>query len=158
IHIESGFQTVGILATTKPVTFDGGAVNVNVGKSGNMQGILAAVSLGADQNVTLDDSNDPTGQNVTVDDPHGTTTVTGLARFATISFDDTDANNTIALTNFNINGGSGVNTFNILNTPFGILDAFDPGTVTTLNTGTGNDLINVKGTSSFVLTIDGQSG
>jgi hypothetical protein len=156
IHIQSGFQTVDILATSKPVTFDGGATTVNVGKAGSMQGILAPVSIGASQKVTLDDSNDPTGQNVTVDNPNGVTTVTGLARSATISL--TDASGTVALQHFAIKGGSGANTFNILNTPNAVLLSSDPGTVTRLDTGTGNDTINVKGTSSFDLDIEGQSG
>jgi streptogramin lyase len=51
-----------------------------------------------------------------------------------------------------INGGSGGNTFDIVNTP--------AGATTTINSGTGNDFVNVIGDASYpsVLYIDGVGG
>jgi hypothetical protein len=160
IHILSGFETVNILATAKAVNFDGEASFVNVGKAGNMQGITAPVSLGADFGVTLNDSADPTGQNVSMTIAGGgLVQVTGLARFQTISFKESSGLFGTDLNFVNIGGGTGVNTFNIFNTPNGF--RFPGGsfhTKTFLALGTGNDTVNVHATSSDKLFISGLAG
>jgi hypothetical protein len=151
IHLQGGFHDISILATVKPLTSDSNDSSFVFLGNGNMQGITAPVSLGANQNVTLDDRNDPTGQNVTMNASPGgifsagTITVAGLARFATISF-NTDS---LGFTEYFVRGGTGHNTFNILNTI---------GLVADLNTGLGSDTVNVLGTSATRLSIEGFNG
>jgi hypothetical protein len=147
IHILSGFQTVNILATAKALNFDGHAFFMNLGKAGSMQGITAPVSLGTDNVVSMDDSADPNNQVVTVNDVSGSVTVAGLARFETISFNDSGN------VELDIRGGSGVNIFTIFNTPNGV--SFNE---TRINTGTGKDIVDVLATSATSLRIDGQAG
>jgi hypothetical protein len=160
IHIQSGFETVNILATAKAVNFDGEASFVNVGKAGSMQGITAPVSLGADFGVTLDDSADPTGQNVGMTIAGGgLVQVSGLARFQTISFKESSGIFGTDLKFVNIAGGTGANTFNIFNTPNEFLiPGGDFHTQTFLALGTGNDTVNVHATSSDKLFISGLAG
>jgi hypothetical protein len=102
-----GDSTVLIRATVKPTSFVGeGADNiVRLGKGGNMQAILAPVTLthpasfGA-IDLTLDDSNDPVAQDVTMGVSNGFGTVAGLAP-ATISYKASD------VLNVDVRGGSG---------------------------------------------------
>jgi hypothetical protein len=115
-----------------------------------MQGITAPVSLGPVGEVTLDDSNDPNGQNVTLNTSGDTATVSGLARFATISFNEHEGFFDIpVLDEYTVKTGTGTNTINILNTFGATVD---------LNTGTGSATVNVKGTSAIGLDIEGQAG
>jgi hypothetical protein len=145
IHIQSGFAQLDILATAKPLTYDGaGFTTVVLGKPGDMQGIRSPMSIGSqDREVILDDSTDPTGQDVTIDTSGGTETVVGLARVATISFPKGDN-----LGDLQVKGGPGVNTFNIPNNS----------NILTLDTGSGSDTVNLKATSGHTLTIQGQAG
>jgi hypothetical protein len=151
IHLQGGFHDVSILATVKPLTYDGDDHSFVFLGNGNMQGITAPVSLGANQEVTLDDRNDPNGQNVTMNASAGgifspgTITVAGLARFSTITF-NTD---TLGFAVYHVLGGTGHSTFNILNT-IGL--EFD------LSTGGGSDTVNVLATHVVRLAIDGFFG
>src|SRR5262249_34056164 len=91
------------------------------------------------------------GRTVTLNAGTGTGTITNLAT-GPISFDES------GLGNLDIKGGSGNNTFNVLNTPadleiFGIVS-----TLTDIDSGAGNHTVNVLGTSRLVLSIEGQSG
>src|SRR5262249_16419132 len=84
IQVQGGFTHVNILATVKALTADGELV-VNVGKisgttnTGTLQRILAPLSLGVDGGVTLDDSNDPTGRNVTLNVVNEVGSVTNMS-------------------------------------------------------------------------------
>jgi hypothetical protein len=155
-------DTVNIRATVKPVTVDGqdDVGTVNLGKNGSVQGIQAPVSLtnlapgfsfsGQTYDLSLDDSTDTIGRNVTLNAVNGTGTLSGLAP-ATISFSE------VGLGAFTVKGGSGGNTFTVLNTPAD-LEIFGLSfTVTDLETGVGNDTVSVLGTTS-TLQIDGQVG
>jgi hypothetical protein len=160
IHIQSGFRTVNILATSKDVTFDGGALNVNVGKNGDMSGIAAEVDLGASTAVTLDDSKNPIGLDlggdVTVDDTGGQTTVLFMGGVNLIKIDDVSGIPGLGGTTLGfltLKGGLGNITFDVQNTP----NPFGAG-VTTIDTGAGNDTINVHGTSSNFLDIESTAG
>jgi hypothetical protein len=162
IHLLSDFGNINILATVKPVTLDGRTLgSITVGKAGNMQGILAPVSLADAAGVTLDDSADPSGQNVTVNVANNLVTVAGLAHFATISFQVNDGTqqgfNDLGF--LDILGGHGGNTFNVLDTPEAasiVFPFFIPHhTLTTISAGTGGDTVNVRGTHSELLTLTG---
>jgi hypothetical protein len=172
IQVGSGVgieDKVNILATIKPVTVDGqfDVDEVDMGKNGSMQSIQAPVTLidigtgsfttsNSSYDLTLDDSADMVARNVTLSTANGLRTVTNLAP-TTISFDD------IGLLTLTINGGSGGNTFNVLHTPFDGTSGS-----TKLNTGTGNDTVNVLGidgdpnggvfTFGGDLSIQGQGG
>jgi hypothetical protein len=158
-------DTVNIRATVKPVTVDGqnDLRFVTLGKNGSVQDILAPVSFsnflpegftdgGGD--VTVDDSADPFGRTVTLNVADGTTTLSNLAP-ATISFDDT-------VKFLTLDGGSGGNTFNVLDTPhevFGLPPfSFGHFPEVFLNSGLGNDTVNVLRSFSISLDIDGQAG
>jgi hypothetical protein len=157
IHIQGGFATVDILATAKPLTVEGDATFVNVGKAGNLQGILAPVSLTNDKFVTLDDSNDSVGQNVTVNVANEVVQVTGMGGApisATVFGADIFGNND--LKDLKMFGGHGHNTFNILDTP-NAFRFFNQETTTEIFTGTGGDTVNLRGTSSRTLAIQGQA-
>jgi hypothetical protein len=91
--------------------------------------------------LSIDDSADPTARNATL----GNTSLSALAP-ADISWVPADINN------LNVSAGSGGNTFTVLTTPDGVAAA-----QATLNTGTGNDTVNVRATQRR-LTINGQSG
>jgi hypothetical protein len=152
IHIESGFEEVGILVTVKPVTSDG-ASGVIFGKAGHMEGIQAPVSLSGDFDIVLDDSNDTNGRTVTLNAVNGVGTISGLG--STITFNEGGL-----LSEFDglqIHGGMGGNTFNILNT----LEDFTlfGGNVTTTNIDTraGSDKVNAFATRSKNLNIQSDS-
>ena len=112
----------------------------------NIQGPISVVewvhSLTA---LNFHDENDTTGQTWTLDNddtvPTGSVAVTGSA---TTTYNPAD------LSELTVNGGSGGNTFNVNNT-----SAFYP---TTLNTGTGDDTVNVFATGDNTLDIHGQAG
>jgi hypothetical protein len=95
------------------------------------------------------DENDTTGNTWTLDDNDssgglGAASV-AVSGIATTSYRPGDLASPLT-----INGGSGGNTFNVNNTT-GLVQ-------TDLNTGTGNDTVNVYGTGSNTLSIDGQDG
>jgi hypothetical protein len=159
IQIEDGFSAVNIRATVKAVTADGES-GITVGKAGNMQGILAPLSLGSDLSVTLDDSLDPIGRNVTMNVLNGVVSITGITGLptATISFNESGGLFGDDLLRLTINGGSGGNTFNILNTPAAFEFLVGNVTETVLNAGIGNDTVNVLANSSSLLEIQAQTG
>jgi hypothetical protein len=157
IHIDGGLDELDILATSAPVTFDGGNV-VKVGKAGNMQGIQAALNLGPDNAVTLDDSADPNGQWVTMNATGGVVTVSGLAN-APIHFDESGYADTVNLFNVTIKGGRGDNTFNILDTTSYWTPFFSNQTGTDIYTGSGqHNTVYLQGSSSEAVNIHTGSG
>ena len=149
-------STVNVLADSEPVNISSFAsfptvTTVNIGSTGgpgSMAGIQGPISVENGQSVTslnFHDENDTTGQTWTLDNddsvPTGTVAVTGSA---TTTYNPAD------LSDMTINGGSGGNLFLVDNT-----SGFYP---TTLNTGTGNDFVNVFATGDFTLNIQGQNG
>src|SRR5262249_39577614 len=121
----------------------------------------APVSLANNFDITLDDSTDTIGRTVTMNVVNGVGTVTGLTGpAAPITFGEGSSFPGFGqeFDFISIKGGSGGNTFNILNTPadFTVFD----GNVTTTNllTGSGDDTVNVFATSSRDLNIQGVSG
>jgi hypothetical protein len=83
----TGLDTVNILATVKPVTVDGqfDTKAVNLGKAGSVQGIQAPVTIfdlaeGNFDSLTVDDSADAIGRNVTLNASGSVGTLFNLAR------------------------------------------------------------------------------
>src|SRR5271166_914662 len=125
---------------------------VTVGQAGSVQTINGPLSLesptGSDQ-VTIDDSHDPTGRTVILDTitPSGDTpwgSITGLAP-AQIRYEAADI-----ISPLSVQGGKGGNTFHINSLPSTAL-------VIDLYTGAGNDTVDLPPTPGS-LTIDGQGG
>jgi hypothetical protein len=168
IQIHGGFGLVEILGTFKPLTADAND-EVIVGTtaldsfgfvipgSGNMQNIMAPLFFTNDQRVWLDDSNDPTGQNVTLNVVNEVAQVTHMAPapininvFGAQIFGRND------LIDLRLYGGRAHNTFDVLDTPVAFRFGFTE-TQTNLFTGPSNDTVNVRGTHSAPLNIIGRS-
>jgi hypothetical protein len=117
-----------------------------------MQGLLGTINVDNGLNftaLTLDDSEDTTGQTALLFNDGTNGQVTGLSP-ATINYVDND---TSSLT---VNGGDGGNTFTVDGT---ISNTFLASVLTTLNTGSGDDSSFVEATAvGGPLTINGQSG
>jgi hypothetical protein len=141
----SGADTVNVLATTGALAIEGlnGKDIVNIGLNDSVQSIKGKVSVAnliGSTTLNLNDRADTVARNVTMDVkpdqfliPIGT--VTGLAP-AEISY------RPVNLGALNVNGGSGGNTFTVNNTAKNNFLA-----VTTLNSGSGNDTVLVRGTT-----------
>jgi hypothetical protein len=133
-----GPETVTVYATDAPLTVNGGrgSDTVNIGPQliihggglSEINGPITITNPGGQTALTLDDSNVGTPKTAQM----SATTVTGLAP-ATIDY--TNAN----LSSLTINGGYGGNTFYVTNTP--------AGASTTINTGTGTDIVYVGATT-----------
>ena len=145
----AGSDVTDVLATPSSVTTtitDSGATTdtVNIGSAGSVQGIQGAVNVtnpGGFTSLNVDDSADATGRVVTV----SSTQITGLAP-ATIGY------TTIDISALTIDGGLGADTFTITGT-------VGSSTGTWINTGAGDDTVNVQGvTSGRPLHIDTQVG
>jgi hypothetical protein len=161
IHVQGGFNDVNILATSKPLTADDNSF-FDVGNAdfanpqGNMQNILAPLSLGTANVVQLDDSGDPTGRNVTLNVVNNVVQITNMAP-APISIAVQEGPlNTHTLGELQLFGGRAHNTFNVLDTPAAFL-FFNNVTGTDIFTGPGGDFVNVLGTHSNLLSIQGQA-
>jgi hypothetical protein len=161
IHIQGGFARVNILATSKPLVaddnnfFEVGSVDTGP-RTGTMRNILAPLSLGTANAVKLDDSGDPTGQNITLNVVNNVVQVTGMGGAPISVAVQEGPLNLDVLGAFEIFGGRGHNTFNVLDTPAAFL-AFTNVTVTGIVTGTSGDTVNVRGTHSDDLFIEGQA-
>ena len=143
-----------------PLPRHGGPDTINVGNAGNAQNINAPLTIenswGLDT-VTVDDSADTTARTVTLGTapPAGDSdvfgTVSGLTP-ATITYESAD---TSSLT---LDGGTGGNTFNVTDTPTNQFGG-SGGTAISLNTGAGNDAVNVTGMGAgTTLAVNGQAG
>jgi hypothetical protein len=168
IQVQGGFGHVFILGTFKPLTVDsndfifvGSNVLDQFGNlvpgSGNMRNIQGPLFLTNDRSVDLDDSNDPTGQNVTMNVVNEVAQVTNMApapiNVNVFGADIFGFNDLVVLRLF---AGRAHNTFNVLDTPA----AFRFGetrTSTDLFTGPSNDTVTVRGTHSDPLNIIGRS-
>jgi len=155
LNIDTGVvdgNTVNVVAANEPVNVSNHALStVNIGSTGGagsmagIQGPISVVNSISGTALNFHDENDTTGQTWTLDNndsvPTGSVAVTGSA---------TTTYNPVDLAELTVNGGSGGNTFNVINTT-----ALAP---TTLNTGTGADTVNVFHTGDATLAINGQGG
>ena len=146
LNSGTGADTVTVQATTGPLTVEGqnGLDTVTIGNAGSVQGIMAPVSVSNQKSFTalsVDDSADAVARMATIT----AAAITGLAP-AAINYVEND------LSSLTVKGGTGGNTFTVMDTPNG---AALP--TTTLDSGTGADTVNVLATSG-ALDIEGQNG
>jgi hypothetical protein len=140
INTGSAGDTVNVLGTTAngPLDVAGFPNTVNIGDAGSVQGINGTVNLYNTTMLTVGDSANPQGETATIN----SLAINGLAP-AAINYKNT-------VTSLTISGGTGGNAFTVLNT-------LPAGSTTTLNSGTGNDTVNVEATGG-ALDIHGQAG
>jgi hypothetical protein len=168
IDLGTGTNTVDIHGTHESLTIvgHGGQDAVTVGQRGNLQDIQAPLSIGSTEPtiaLTVDGHAEVQPQDVTLAPiqtggpgiPRGAPfTITGLTPLrGEITFSE------IALSTLTLDGGDGGNTFTVRDTfTTGALtpDGGFAGT-TFINSGTGDDTVNVLGTTG-VLSIDGVDG
>jgi hypothetical protein len=146
LHTGFGSSTVFVQGTTGPLVIHGGAHqdSVFIGSGGRLDQIHGSVrytsDFGSTADITVDDSADPFAHQATLADNHllRQGTLTHLAQ-GDITW---DARNLRTVT---IDGGTAANTFTVL-------DTTEPGVSTVartiINTGTGNDIIAVQGTTT----------
>ena len=152
---SSGHDVVNVQATSGFLRVNGPAFGetVNVGNSAGVRAIHGDLFLQAAGNLTVNDSPDTSPRTVTMAvSGSGLATITGLAP-ATITYDQLDINHVT------VDGGRGGNTFNIQGT---VTNGLLP--ITSVNSGSGNDTINVGDTSNTIneilgtLSVNGQAG
>jgi len=149
-------STVNVLADSEPVNISSLAsspaiTTVNIGSTGgpgsmaNIQGPISVANTFPLTALNFHDENDTTGRTWTLNNSDGLGTgsvaVTGSATTTYVPAD---------LSELTVNGGSGGNTFTVNDT-----SGFYP---TTLNTGTGADVVDVFATGANTLDIHGQAG
>ncbi len=159
LNTGTGDDTVNVFATgnnTLNIEGQDGADAVTLGSLAGvgMQDLTGVInvtnSLGFTA-LTLDDSEDTTGQTATITDNGTSGSVTGLSP-ANINYTDS------ALSSLTINGGSGGNTFTVDGT---LTNPFVPSpTVTTLNKGSGSfNSVDVTATNAgSLLDLTGTGG
>jgi hypothetical protein len=151
LNTGNGADTVNVQRTTGALTINGqnGLDTVNVGNAGSVQQIAGAVTVTNVFNftaLTVDDSADTKPKSVLMDvGSDNVALITGLAP-APIRYRSGDVSSVV------VSAGSGGNSFNVLNTAQNFRLP-----LTTLNTGIGNDTVNVT-RSAGALTINGQNG
>jgi hypothetical protein len=128
INAGAGGDTINIQATTKAVAIDGqgGFHTVNLGKSGNAQAILGAVTVantGGQFRLRIDDSADSAARsaNLAVNTTTGFGSVSGLTP-AVVNYKSSQ------LQELDVLGGSGGNTFTVAGTTAMSITAIKPGT------------------------------
>jgi hypothetical protein len=146
LNSGTGADTVTVQTTTGPLTVNGqdGRDTVTIGNAGNTQGIRGAVSVtnaASFTALTVDDSADAVSRTATIN----VGAVLGLSP-AAINYVQAD------LSSLTVNGGTRGNRFTVINTPNSAI-----GPTTTLNSGTGVDLVLVRATTG-VLNVNGQNG
>jgi hypothetical protein len=139
-------DTVNVLRATAAlnITTTGGHDTVNVGHDGTVQdvnGTLTVTNPPSYTTLNIDDHADAAARTVTVTSG----SVTGLAPGA-INYQQYD------LQALNITGGSGSNNFTVTSTPY------NPHVSTTINSGSGGNLVNVYGTNGPLNVVGGASG
>jgi hypothetical protein len=179
VNVEglTGFLQIaphGLAQTGQTTVVVGSSPTGSGGTLANIKGTLAFLDLAGasftqQSTVIVDDSGDTVARtvNMTASGGFGSNNgqITGLAPAANIRFI-----NDINDVNLIVNGGSGGNTFNVANTEFPLLrttinggkggDTFnvtDTDTPLTINTGTGTNHVNVRGTAG-ALAVQGHGG
>ncbi len=146
-------EGTGGLGST-PLTVQGNSPNttVTVGNNNTLSGITGALTITNPlyyTQVNIDDSADTASYpNIKLNATQSAATLSGLGP-TTITMGPDD------LAGLTINGGSGTNVYTIVNTENSTVQGGD---LTTLNTGTGNDTINVQSDSGAGLTVAEQGG
>jgi autotransporter-associated beta strand protein len=149
INTGMGDDTVYVRSTRAPLTItsSGGSDTVNLGNdTDGVRRILGAVTVfnrPAYTALNIDNTADPIGRDVTLRSIGVFSSLTGLAP-GTIKVQEQD------LSALNILGGSGNNTYTIRDVPQNTIPG---GLLTTLRTGTGNDLVNVGTTRNALESI-----
>jgi hypothetical protein len=153
VNSGAGSDTVYDLATTGSLAVNGvaGQDVVQLGSSSpsfggtlaNLNGSVSVTNAGGATVLHVDDSGDSTAKTATLKDG----SITGLAP-ATISWTPT-ATSTGGVTNLDVRGGSGGNTFTVANT-----SAFYGSTGLLSGSGTVTDQVNVLGTTGQLFVID----
>jgi acrosin len=150
INSGEGSDTVNVQGTGGLLEIDGvdGFDKVNIGRNNSLQAIGGPVEVNSQHGftaLTLNDQADPGKRIVTMDVKDNAGTVAGLAP-ALISYF------TPRISTLTVNGGGHGNTFLVNNT---MANGFPAATV--LNTGPGNDTVNVRGTTG-ALTVNTGAG
>ncbi len=157
-------STINVITDSEPVNISlgnfGTSDSVNIGSTGGdgtMAGILGAIGIidgTGFYDLTFHDESDTTPQTWTLNDDdsngtHGTATVALGNGIATTTFHPGDLypQTPFGLT---INGGSGGNTFDVINATGEV--------PVELNTGSGDDTVNVYAAGDADLVINGQAG
>ncbi len=139
----SGADTINVQATSAPLTIDtlSGTALVSSTVTVDSAGIGAALTIHNNPSrdtVIINDDTDSTNRTVTI----GSNGITGLSAYP-ISFTN------YSVSDLTVNGGTGTNSYTITDTP--------AASGMTLNTGTGDDVVNVQGLAS-PLVVNGQGG
>jgi hypothetical protein len=152
----SSGSTANVVADSEPVNLTLGHDVVNIGSTGGagtMAGILGAIGItdpASDYSLTFHDENDATGNTWTLNNDDSSV----LNGSASVGLGGAIATTTYSPVNLSapltIDGGSGGNTFDVNDTT-----ASQP---TDLNTGLGNDTVDVFATGNNTLNVDGQGG
>ena len=145
VNVKNSPLTVGVTGTS--------ANQLNVGDAGSLAGVTGGVNLtfvgGVSTDLTVDDSADPASQTMGVSGSQ--LTFSGLTPSPLVTYAPT------ALHSLTVKGGASGNTFNVTGTPGNATT----NVTTTLDTGTGADIVNVQatsGTNGAQLIVDGQNG
>jgi hypothetical protein len=154
----AGINNVNVRALTKFLTIESpGRINSLVigGKTGlgaqGIQGVITVDGMDFPSKITVDDSQSTSPRTWGMKAGFGEVEVTGIGPDRFIIQDT-------GFTDLILKGGSGGNTFNVEDTPVdnGILDVRNASV--TVDSGTGNDTVNIRRTSGFFTSINGQSG
>ncbi len=145
VNVKNSPLTVGVTGAS--------ANQLNVGDAGSLAGVTGGVNLtfvgGVSTDLTVDDSADGTSRTVGVTSSQ--LTFSGLSPSPLVTYAQT------ALHSLTVKGGASGNTFNVTGTPGNATT----NVTTTLDTGTGADIVNVQatnGTNGAQLIVDGQNG
>jgi murein DD-endopeptidase MepM/ murein hydrolase activator NlpD len=152
LYSGPGSNTVNVRASGGPLTVNGqgGLDVVHVGDAGRVQNLWGALTVvnppvGGYTALTVDDAADATARTATLSINGPTAAITGLAP-TPITYAVSDVRSVT------VNGGSGGNTFNVLDTAANSFPV-----TTTLNSGSGSDTVNVRATTG-ALTINAGAG
>jgi hypothetical protein len=153
LNTGNGQDTVNVqglvFGGTLAVNAGSGHDVVNVGKAGSLSGINAALTINAAPGAAQVNINDGADNTAHANVVLTATSLSGLAP-AAINF---GAN---ALAGLTITVGNGNNTYTVVNTPASTAPGGDP---LVLNTGNGNDTVNVQGKAATApLTVNAGSG
>jgi hypothetical protein len=149
LNTGDGNDTVNVQSIGAPASINAGAGNdvINVfsnvlANSGTLSGIAGLLTVNGGTGSTTVNVSDTGDSAVSTSTLSGTTlTSTAFAAGGSLSYS--------SITTLNVSMGRGGNTFTVAGTV--------PGTTTTVNSGTGNDTVNLTGTSSS-LTVNTQAG
>ena len=145
----NGGSTVSVLADNEPVTIhDGAADTINIGSSGGpgtLDGILSPITItnsaAAQNHLAIHDENSAVGKTWSLNvDNGGDTGSIAVTNVGLLSFRPGD------LADLTMNGGAGVNVFNVNASVTGVLTTIVGGAAqNTVNFGTGGSLAAITG-------------